>query len=129
MMLRREVPVISRERSTIPMRIRIGKWSGLWCGVLAAFIDQQVVSQTVYTKCPPESTHLALTVGALCALLALFGAIFSATTYRNLPGREDASASARTDRFIAALSVLMGCFGFLYILFASPAGLFLRCES
>jgi hypothetical protein len=110
------------------MRIRIGKWSGLWCGALAALIDQQVVSQTIYTKCPVTTPQLALTVGLLCALLSLFGAIFSAITYRRLPSSEEGSASARTDRFIAALSILMACFALVFVIFASSAGLFLRCE-
>jgi len=127
-MLKREVQVMSNERRTVPMRIRIGKWIGLWCGVAAAFIDQQLVSQSVYTKCTAESTQLVLTVGTFCALLTLLGTIFSAVTYKNLPSSEDGSASARTDRFIAALSVLMGVFALLYVIFASPAGLFLRCE-
>jgi hypothetical protein len=127
-MLQREIPVISTERRTIPMRTRIGKWSGLWCGAAAAFLDQQVVAQTIYTKCPEGSTQFALTVGMVCALISLFGAVFSAVTYRNLPSSEDGSASARTDRFIAALSILMACFALLFVIFASSAGLFLRCE-
>ena len=127
-MLQREVPVISTERRTIPMRTRIGKWSGLWCGAFAAFVDQQVVAQTIYTKCPEGSTQFALAVGVVCALIAVFGAVYSGATYRTLPSSEEGSARARTDRFIAMLSILMACFALLYIIFASPAGLFLRCE-
>jgi hypothetical protein len=127
-MLKREVAVMSNERRTVPMRIRVGKWSGLWCGAFAAFVDQQVVSQTIYTKCPEGSMQFALTVGAVCALIAVFGAAFSGVTYRTLPRSDEGSASARTDRFIAALSILMACFALLFIIFASPAGLFLRCE-
>lgn len=127
-MLTREVPVNSVERRTVPMRIRIGKWSGLWCGALAALLDQQVVSQSIYTKCPPQSTQFTLLVGALCLAIGLFGAIFSAATYLRLPSAATGSASARTDRFIAALSVLMACFAVVFILFASSAGWFLRCE-
>jgi hypothetical protein len=127
-MLTREVPVISTERRTIPMHIRIGKWSGLWCGAVAAFIDQQAVSQTIYTKCPVGTTQFTLIVGASCFFLALFGAIFSTLTYRQLPSSEESSASARTDRFIAGLSILMACFAILFVIFASSAGLFLRCE-
>ena len=127
-MLQREIPVSSNERSTVPMRIRIGKWSGLWCGAVAAFVDQQVVAQTIYTKCPEGSTQFAFIVGAVCALISLFGAVFSAATYWNLPSSAEGSASARTDRFIAALSVLMACFALLFVIFASSASLFLRCE-
>ena len=127
-MLKREISVISNERRAIPMRTRIGKWSGLWCGAFAAFVDQQVVAQTIYTKCPEGSMQFALTVGVVCALIAAFGAAFSGATYRQLPSSDEGSASARTDRFIAALSILMACFALLFIIFASSAGLFLRCE-
>jgi hypothetical protein len=128
-MLQREVPVISTERRTIAMRVRIGKWSGLWCGVVAAFLDQQLVVQTIYTKCPPQSTQFALLVGALCIALSLAGGIVSAAVYRQLPSSEQGSASARTDRFIAAMSALMAFLAILFVIFASSAGLFLRCES
>lgn len=127
-MLKREVQIMSNERRTVPMRIRVGKWSGLWCGALAAFVDQQVVSQTIYTKCPEGSLQFALTVGVICALISAFGAVFSGFIYLKLPSSEEGSASARTDRFIAALSILMACFALLFIIFGSSAGWFLRCE-
>jgi hypothetical protein len=127
-MFRRQVPATSAERRTVPMKVRIGKWSGLWCGALAALLDQQIVSQTMYTKCTEQSTQFTLLVGAVCIGLGLFGAIFSASVYRSLPGRADASASARTDRFIAALSILMACFAVLFVIFGSSASFFLRCE-
>jgi hypothetical protein len=127
-MFRREVPVTSAERRTVPMKVRVGKWSGLWCGALAALLDQQIVSQTMYTKCTEQSTQFTLLVGAVCVALGLFGAIFSASVYRELPRSAESSASARTDRFIAALSILMACFAVLFVIFGSSASFFLRCE-
>jgi hypothetical protein len=48
--------------------------------------------------------------------------------YRALPAGEDASASRRTDRFIAAVSLLLACISTLAIVFGTTAGLILRCE-
>ncbi|HKQ12819.1 MAG TPA: hypothetical protein VJT80_05260 [Steroidobacteraceae bacterium] len=107
---------------------RFGKWSGTWLGTIAWFADQQIMSMTVYANCPPRTHALAVGVGAACALLALIGGLHSWSVYRSLPAGEVASASRRTDRFIAALSLLLACISILAIIFGTTAGVILRCE-
>ena len=114
------------ERSTASRRSRFAKWSGAWLGTLAWVIDQQVVSMTAYASCPPKSQAFAVGVGAACVLLALFGGWQSWRVYRALSSAND--TRSRTDRFIAALSVLLTCIALLTIIFGTTAGLILRCE-
>ncbi len=114
-------------RAQSPLQ-RFGKWSGAWLGTLAWFADQQIMSMTVYASCPPRTHALAVGVGAACAVLALIGGLHSWAVYRALPPGESVSASRRTDRFIAALSLLLACISILAIVFGTAAGLILRCE-
>ena len=119
---------MNSERSVTPRLARFGKWSGAWLGTLAWVADQQVVAWTAYANCPPRSHALAVGVGVGCALLALVGGLQSWGVYRELPPGEAASASRRTDRFIAAISILLACISILAILFGTTAGVILRCE-
>lgn len=119
---------MSSERSAAPRLARFAKWSGAWLGTLAWVIDQQLVSWTAYASCPPRSQALAVGVGAACALLALFGGWHSWRVYRALPAGEGPSASRRTDRLIAAISVLLACIALLAIVFGTTAGVIFRCE-
>ena len=119
---------MSGERTTAPRLMRFAKWSGAWLGTLAWVIDQQVVSWSAYASCPPRSHALAVGVGAVCAVIALLGGWHSWSAYRALPAGESGSASRRTDRFIAAMSVLLACISLLAIVFGSTAGVILRCE-
>jgi hypothetical protein len=119
---------MSTERSATPRLARFAKWSGAWLGTLAWVVDQQVVSWVAYASCPPDSRGLAVGVGAACALLALFGGLHSWRVYQTLPAGEAASASHRTDRFVAALSVLLACVSILAIIFGTTAGVIFRCE-
>jgi hypothetical protein len=119
---------VSTERQAHSPLQRFGKWSGAWLGTAAWFADQQIVSWTVYASCPERAHALTVGIGAACAALALIGALHSARIYRSLPAREGASASRRTDRFIAAMSVLLACISILAIIFGTAAGLVLRCE-
>jgi hypothetical protein len=119
---------MSNERTTAPRLTRFGKWSGAWLGILAWVIDQQVISWTAYASCPPRSHALAVGVGLACAAVATLGGWHSFHTYRTLPAGQDVSASLRTDRFIAALSVLLACIALLAIIFGTTAGVILRCE-
>ena len=116
------------ERSTAGKWSRFAKWSGAWLGTLAWVADQQVVSWTAYAQCPPRSHAFAVGVGAACALIALLGGWQSWRAYSALPRGEDASASRRTDRFVAAMSVLLACIALLAIIFGTSAGVILRCE-
>ena len=119
---------MSSERQVHSRSQRFAKWSGAWLGTLAWFADQQVMSWTVYANCPPRTHALAVGVGAACALVALFGGLHSFGVYRGLPAGEETSASRRTDRFIAALSILLACISLLAIIFGTTAGVILRCE-
>jgi hypothetical protein len=119
---------MSSERSATPRLARFGKWSGAWLGTLAWVADQQVVSWTAYASCPPKSHALAVAVGVGCALVALLGGWQSLGVYRELPAGESAGASRRTDRFIAAISILLACIAILAIIFGTTAGVILRCE-
>jgi hypothetical protein len=119
---------MSNERTVAPRLTRFAKWSGAWLGTLAWILDQQVVSWATYASCPPRSHALAVGVGAVCAVLALLGGWHSFQVYRALPAGEEVSASRRTDRFIAVLSVLLACISLLAIVFGTTAGVILRCE-
>jgi hypothetical protein len=119
---------MSNERSVAGRLMRFAKWSGAWLGMFAAAADQQVVSWTVYASCPPRTHALAIAVGAVCAAIALLGGCHSLRMYLALPPGEHAGATRRTDRFIAAVSVLLAVFALLYIIFGTTAGLILRCE-
>jgi hypothetical protein len=119
---------VSAEREVHPRLQRFGKWSGSWLGVSAWFMDQQIMSWTVYANCPPRTHALAVAVGAVCAVLALVGGLHSWSIYRALPPGEDASATRRTDRFIAAMSILLACISILAIIFGTTAGVIFRCE-
>ena len=119
---------MTAERTTASKRARFAKWSGSWLGTLAWFADQQVVSWTAYAQCPPRSQALAIGVGVACAVIALVGGWQSWRVYSALPEGEVASASRRTDRFIAAISVSLACIALLAIIFGTSAGVILRCE-
>jgi hypothetical protein len=116
------------ERRSFSVKRAFGKWAGMLAGALAWFADQQVVATTVYAACPTRSIALVAGVGAACLLLAATGGAISWRVRQSLPPGELASASARTDRFIATLCACFAVISILAILFATPAGLFLRCE-
>ena len=119
---------MNNERSVAPRLARFAKWSGAWLGTLAWVLDQQLVSWTAYANCPPRSHALAVGIGAACGLLAFLGGWHSWRVYRALPAGESTSASHRTDRFIAAISVLLACIALLAIVFGTTAGVIFRCE-
>lgn len=116
------------QRQTASTRTRIGKWMGVALGAFAVAVDQQVASITVYARCPDHSTTFVLGLGVFCFLLALLGAGISAQVRRTLRADEEADVFARTDRFIATLSVAFACVSALVILFGTAASLFLQCE-
>lgn len=119
---------MSHERQTFSMRLRIGKWAGFILGTLAALADQQIVATVVYARCPVRSEVLVFGVSAACAALGLLGALLSWRARQMLPSEESASATLRTDRFIATLSSVFAAFCVLFIVFASTAGGILRCD-
>lgn len=119
---------MSSERRSLPSKRAVGKWVGLFAGVTAWVADQQIVATTVYAGCPARSMLFVLGVGAACLCLAVGGGVISWRVLNALPAAEKASVSARTDRFIATLSVFMATICALAIVFASSAGLILRCE-
>jgi hypothetical protein len=120
--------IMSSERSSLPTTRSIGKWVGLFAGVAAWVADQQIVAATVYARCPPRSTLFVLVVGIACFSLAVGGGLISWWVRSGLPSAETASASARTDRFIATLSIFMAAISALAIVFGTTAGFLLRCE-
>jgi hypothetical protein len=107
---------------------RFGKWSGAWLGTLAWIADQQIVSMKAYASCPPHSHALAVGVGLACAVLAVIGGLRSWQVWRALPAGPAGGDQTRTDRFIAALSMLLAAISILAILFGTTAGVILRCE-
>jgi hypothetical protein len=119
---------VSVDRGTHSALERFGKWSGAWLGTLAWVADQQIISMTVYANCPARTRALAVGVGVACAVLAIIGGWHSWSVYRALPTGDGASTSRRTDRFIAAVSVLLACISMLAIFFGTTAGVILRCE-
>jgi hypothetical protein len=119
---------MSSERRSLPATRAIGKWVGLVAGVAAWVADQQIVAATVYARCPPRSTFFVLVVGVACFCLAIGGGLISWRVRNALPSVDTASASARTDRFIATLSIFMAAISALAIVFGTTAGFLLRCE-
>jgi hypothetical protein len=119
---------MSVERDKQSLWDRFGKWSGAWLGTLAWIADQQIVSMTAFTSCPPRSHALDVGVGVACAVLALTGGLHSWRIWRVLPAGPTVGDHARTDRFIAALSVLLAGISILAIVFGTTAGMILRCE-
>jgi hypothetical protein len=119
---------MSAERDTRSLLERFGKWSGAWLGVLAWFADQQIVSMTVFAKCPANSHAFVIGIGAVCAIVALLAGLHSWSIWRALPAGPGADDRARTDRFVAALSMLLAGISILAIVFGSAAGVILRCE-
>jgi hypothetical protein len=117
------------QRENIPLHLRLGKWAGLIAGSAAWGIEQQVLSTTVYTRCPEGSAALATSVAILCALFALVGGFVSWRAMRQLPVSSPTEPDLRThaDRFIAVLSIMMAVMGLLAIAFGTPAGWILRC--
>jgi hypothetical protein len=119
---------MSAERQQYSPWKRFGKWSGAWLGTLAWIADQQIVSMTAYANCPPRSQAFAVGVGLACAVLALIGGLHSWGIWRVLPARPKADDHTRTDRFIAALSMLLAAISILAIAFGTTAGVIFRCE-
>jgi hypothetical protein len=119
---------MSEERHKHSLWYRCGKWSGAWLGTLAWFADQQIVSMTAYTSCPPRSHAFAVGVGLACAVLAVTGGLHSWLIWRALPAGPTVGDHTRTDRFIAALSMLLAAISILAIVFGTTAGVILRCE-
>lgn len=119
---------MSSERNTFSARLRFGKWAGFYAGTLAALAHQQIVTMTVFARCPENSEALVLGLGATCSLLALAGAIYSWRTRQALPHEDTASTTLRADRFIATLAAVFAAFCVLFILFATAAGFILRCQ-
>jgi hypothetical protein len=119
---------MSAERHNWSSCIRFGKWSGGWLGTLAWVADQQIVSMTAFTNCPPRSHALVVAVGVACGLLALVGGLHSWRVWRVLPAGTIVGDHTRTDRFIAALSMLLAAISILAIIFGTTAGVILRCE-
>jgi hypothetical protein len=119
---------MTQKRQTFSIRTRFGKWAGSWLGASAWFADQQIVAATAYAKCPASSYEFVTTVGVVCAAVAILGAWLSWRARQMLPAGETASASFRTDRFIATLSLLLAVIALLAIIFGTAAGLILRCE-
>jgi hypothetical protein len=119
---------MSVQRQTSSARLRAGKWAGLALGPLAALADQQIVATTVFARCPENSVALTLGVGFACALVAGLGAALSWRARQATPHAPTTDLTLRTDRFIATLSAVFAMMCLLFILFATPAGLILRCE-
>lgn len=103
--------------------MRYRKWAGLWMGALAWFADQQIVATTAYTRCPPHPQPFVVTVGVVCALVALAGGWLSLTARKAALGPD-----AAPDRFIATVSALLACISLLAIVLGTSAGVLLRCE-
>jgi hypothetical protein len=116
------------QRQTFSAKLRIGKWLGVALGSTAAIAHHQMVTNTIYARCPVQSETFVIGMGVLWGVVALIGAILSWRTRQALPKEDTADASLRTDRFVATLSMIFAALCVLFILFATPAGLILRCE-
>lgn len=116
------------QRQTFSAKLRIGKWLGLALGTVAAIAHHQIVTNTIYARCPGNSEGFVLWMGALWGFIALVGAFLSWRTRQTLPKAHTADASLRTDRFVATLSMIFAAFCALFIIFATPAGMILGCE-
>jgi hypothetical protein len=116
------------QRQTFSVRARFGKWAGFFFGTLAALADQQIISTSVYARCPEQSAAFVVSIGAVCALIGLIGAAMSFRVRQSLPKEQTASAALRADRFIATLAGAFALFCVLFIIFATPAGMILGCE-
>ncbi len=116
------------QRQTFSSKLRVGKWLGVPLGAIAAIAHHQIVTNTVYARCPVQSDAFVIGMGVLWACVGLIGAYVSWRTRRALPTQSTADASLRTDRFIATLSSLFAILCVLFVVFATPAGMILRCE-
>jgi nitrate reductase gamma subunit len=118
---------MSTQRQSVPLSMRFGKWSGALLGGIAWFADQQIIATTAFANCPAYSRELAVAVGAGCGLVALLGGLHSWHVRRTL-SEDDPSSTARTDRFIATISLLLAVISILAIVFGTTAGVIFRCE-
>ena len=116
------------KRQTFSTRARFGKWAGFIFGTFSALADQQIISTSVFARCPVQSDVFVVSIGAICALIGLVGAAISLGVRQSLPKGATASTAMRADRFIATLSGAFALFCVLFIIFATPAGMILRCE-
>jgi len=116
------------QRENLPLNVRFGKWAGLFSGSMAWGLEQQILSTTAYTSCPPGANVLATTVAVVCALVAIAGGLLSWRAMRALPeSAPQSDVRLHADRFIAVMSMMMAVMGVLAIAFGTPAGWIVRC--
>lgn len=121
------------QRQGLPAGTRLGKWAGLTLGPFAAVVDQQVLVTLVYASCPAQSREWVTGVALICAFIAMAGAFLSLRVLRQLSTaatevQQTLDLRARTDRFVALMSVLVAAMSLAFIVFGTPAGWILRCE-
>jgi hypothetical protein len=116
------------QRENLPLDVRFGKWAGLFCGSMGWGLEQQILSTTAFTACPPGANVLATTVAVVCAVIAIAGGLWSWRALRSLPeSAPQSDVRLHSDRFIAVMSMMMAVFGVLAIAFGTPAGWIVRC--
>jgi hypothetical protein len=91
-------------------------------GPLAWFADQQISATTAYARCPEQSPRFVVTVGIVCALVAIAGALIS------LSARTSPAEASGTERFIVLLSWLLPAVSLFAIILGTAAGLILPCD-
>jgi TRAP-type C4-dicarboxylate transport system permease small subunit len=115
-------------RETLPARIRYGKWAGMYGGVAAIIIHQQVNSTWIYTRCPEDTLRFVASFAIACALLSIVTGLWSWSVRQSLRSDSDAHVTTKTDRFIASISAAIAVIGVLFIVFSAAAAWFLQCQ-
>jgi TRAP-type C4-dicarboxylate transport system permease small subunit len=115
-------------RETLPTRVRYGKWAGLYGGVIATFVHQQVNSTWIYARCPERTLRFVLIFAIACASFSIVLGAWSWSVRQSLRHDAGAHLTTKTDRFIASLSAAIALIGVAFVAFSSAAAWFLQCQ-
>jgi TRAP-type C4-dicarboxylate transport system permease small subunit len=115
-------------RETLSTSTRYGKWAGMYGGVIATFVHQQVNSTWIYARCPERTLRVIMIFATACALFSIITGVWSWGVRQSLRADAGAHATTKTDRFIATLSAAIAVIGVVFIAFASAAAWFLQCQ-
>ncbi len=115
-------------RETLSIRVRYGKWAGLYGGAIGALVHQQLNATWIYARCPADTLTFVLAIAIACALVTVFSGAWSWSVRQSLRRDEAAQATTKTDRFIGSLSAAFAVVALLFIAFSAAAAWFLQCQ-
>jgi hypothetical protein len=104
-------------------------WAGLAAGPFAWFLQQQVGSWANFADCSLGRSSFVLLLGVVCAIIAVFGALWSWRATRPAGNAPLDMPHAGSHRFIGILGAFMAGLFLLAVINQTMAGLFLTgCE-